>query len=70
MSTALQDKIAVITRGSTGIGLASTGYFWMKATVTPAVASDFKLVKVENSGHFIAEERPEFVTQQLIDFFR
>jgi pimeloyl-ACP methyl ester carboxylesterase len=37
--------------------------------VTP-VAADFKLVKVENSGHFIAEEQPEFVTRALIEFFK
>ena len=51
------------------LALASTGYFWMQASLTPAVANNFKLVKVENSGHFIAEEQSEFVTRALIDFF-
>jgi pimeloyl-ACP methyl ester carboxylesterase len=36
--------------------------------LTP-LASDFKLVKVENSGHFMAEEQPELVTRALIEFF-
>jgi pimeloyl-ACP methyl ester carboxylesterase len=51
------------------LGLGSTGYDWLKASVTPA-ATNFKLVKVENSGHFMAEEQPEFVTRALIEFFK
>jgi pimeloyl-ACP methyl ester carboxylesterase len=51
------------------LGLGSTGYGWLQAAVTP-VATDFKLVKVENSGHFMAEEQPEFVTRALIEFFK
>jgi pimeloyl-ACP methyl ester carboxylesterase len=29
-----------------------------------------RLVKVENSGHFMQEEQPEFVTKSLIEFFK
>ena len=51
------------------LGLGSTGYGWLKAAVTPK-ATDFRLVKVENSGHFMQEEQPEFVTKSLIEFFK
>lgn len=51
------------------LGLGATGYAWLQAAVTP-VAADFKLVKVENSGHFVAEEQPAFVTQELVAFFK
>jgi pimeloyl-ACP methyl ester carboxylesterase len=27
-------------------------------------------VNVENSGHFIQEEQPEFVTRTMVDFLR
>jgi pimeloyl-ACP methyl ester carboxylesterase len=51
------------------LGLGSTGYGWLQAAVPP-VAIDFRLVKVERSGHFVAEEQPEFVTRELIEFFK
>jgi pimeloyl-ACP methyl ester carboxylesterase len=51
------------------LGLGSTGYGWLKAAVTPK-ASDFRLVKVENSGHFMQEEQPEFVAKSLVEFFK
>jgi hypothetical protein len=34
------------------------------------VAPDFKLVKVEYSGPFFAEEPPDFVAGALTDFFK
>ncbi len=52
------------------LGLGSTGYFWSQASVTPGVAPDFKLVKVEHSGHFLAEEPPDFVAGALTDFLK
>jgi pimeloyl-ACP methyl ester carboxylesterase len=51
------------------LGLGSTGYGWLKAAVTPK-ATNFQLVKVENSGHFMQEEQPEFVTKTLLDFLK
>jgi pimeloyl-ACP methyl ester carboxylesterase len=50
------------------LGLGSTGYTWLKAAVTPK-ATNFRLVKVENSGHFMQEEQPEFVARTLVEFF-
>ena len=51
------------------LGLGSTGYGWLKAAVTPK-ATNFQLVKVENSGHFMQEEQPEFVTKTLVEFLK
>jgi pimeloyl-ACP methyl ester carboxylesterase len=51
------------------LGLGSTGYAWLQAAVPP-VTTDFRLVKVEDSGHFIADEQPDFVTRALLEFFR
>jgi pimeloyl-ACP methyl ester carboxylesterase len=51
------------------LGLGSTGYGWLQAAVTP-VTTNFKLVKVENSGHFMPDEQPAFVAQELIRFFK
>jgi pimeloyl-ACP methyl ester carboxylesterase len=50
------------------LGLGSTGYTWLKAALTPK-ATNFRLVKVENSGHFMQEEQPEFVARTLVEFF-
>jgi hypothetical protein len=38
--------------------LGGPGYNRLKATLTPEVA-DLRVIKVEGSGHFIAEEKPE-----------
>lgn len=51
------------------LGLGSTGYYWLQASVSPH-AKDFKLVKVEGSGHFLAEEQPEAVVRELTAFFK
>jgi pimeloyl-ACP methyl ester carboxylesterase len=50
------------------LGLGATGYGWLKASVTPK-ATDFRLVKIENSGHFMQEEQPEVVEKLFIEFF-
>ena len=50
------------------LGLGATGYGWLQAAVTPK-AADFRLVKIENSGHFIQEEQPEVISKLLIEFF-
>ena len=51
------------------LGLGSTGYTWLQAAVTPK-ATNFKVVKIENSGHFIPEEQPEVTLQLLMEFFK
>ncbi len=51
------------------LALGSTGYGWLQASV-PLVATNFKLVKVENSGHFMVEEQPDFVARAMLEFFR
>jgi pimeloyl-ACP methyl ester carboxylesterase len=33
------------------------------------LAENVQGIKVPNSGHFIAEEQPQFVVNQLSDFF-
>jgi pimeloyl-ACP methyl ester carboxylesterase len=33
-------------------------------------ATNFTMVRVENSGHFLMEEQPEFVENKLIEFFQ
>jgi len=50
------------------IGVGATGYGWLQASVTPK-ATHFRLVKVENSGHFPQEEQPKFVAKPLSEFF-
>jgi pimeloyl-ACP methyl ester carboxylesterase len=50
------------------LGLGSTGYTWLRAAVTPKT-TNFQLVKVENSGHFMQEEQPEVVATLLGEFF-
>lgn len=51
------------------LGLGSTGYYWLQASVSPHV-KDFKLVKVDGSGHFLAEEKPDVVVRELSAFFQ
>jgi hypothetical protein len=40
------------------LGLGGTGYFWLKAAVTPK-ATDFRLVEIENSGIFYRKNSPQ-----------
>lgn len=39
------------------LALGGPGYGWLRAVLTPK-ATDLKVVKMEGSGHFIAEEKP------------
>jgi pimeloyl-ACP methyl ester carboxylesterase len=50
------------------LGLGATGYPYLRAALTPK-ATTLRVVKIENSGHFMAEEQPEVVARVLIDFF-
>jgi pimeloyl-ACP methyl ester carboxylesterase len=35
----------------------------------PGKGTDVRVVKVENSGHYVPEEQPEVVARSLIEFF-
>ena len=43
-------------------------YEWVR-NVLPHKALDAEIVKVDGAGHYLAEERPEFVVEQLTAFF-
>jgi len=49
------------------LGLASIDYEWLKASLAPK-ASNVRMVKVDNSGHFFPEEQPEVTARELTDF--
>jgi len=49
------------------LGLGGPGYDWLKFTL-PHKAKDLKMVKVEDSGHFIVEEQPDIVIKDIIQF--
>ena len=50
------------------LGLGSINYEWLKASLAPK-ASNVRIVKVDNSGHFFPEEQPEITARELTDFF-
>jgi pimeloyl-ACP methyl ester carboxylesterase len=45
-------------------GLGSINYEWLKASLAPK-ASNVRIVKVDNSGHFFLEEHPEITAREL-----
>ncbi|GAB3891862.1 hypothetical protein GCM10029964_065730 [Kibdelosporangium lantanae] len=51
------------------LGLASPANFPTLRDVWPAQGTDVRMVKIDNSGHFLADDQPEAVAQRLIDFF-
>jgi pimeloyl-ACP methyl ester carboxylesterase len=51
-----------------GLGGSTFGYELLQATLVPK-AADVRIVRIENSGHFIPEEQPETASRHLIDFF-
>jgi pimeloyl-ACP methyl ester carboxylesterase len=51
------------------LGLGGPGYSWLKATLS-GKATDLRVIKVEGSGHFIAEEKPEATLGYLADFLK
>lgn len=63
-----QKKYPKLTMPVLGLGAEYTGWNWLQ--IERNHATNFKLVKVENSGHFIVMEQPEFVVEQLLAFFR
>ncbi|WP_219094243.1 alpha/beta fold hydrolase [Pseudomonas sp. UMAB-40] len=62
-----QKAYARLTMPVLGLGAEHTGWHWLQ--ITAQHATDFRLEKVEDSGHFIVMEQPEFVTEQLLNFF-
>jgi pimeloyl-ACP methyl ester carboxylesterase len=49
--------------------LAGPAYKWMKIVVAKK-ATNLTAVPVENSGHFVQEEQPEFVSKTVLDFLQ
>ncbi len=49
--------------------LAGPAYKWMQVVVGKK-ATHVTALPVENSGHFVQEEQPEFVTKTMIDFMQ
>ena len=57
-------KIPILTIG----GEAAIGNF---TTITfQKVANNVTGITLPNTGHFIPEERPNFLTKQILDFFK
>jgi pimeloyl-ACP methyl ester carboxylesterase len=42
-------------------------YEWLKASLAPK-ASNVRIVKADNSGHFFPEEQPEVTARELTNF--
>jgi pimeloyl-ACP methyl ester carboxylesterase len=51
------------------LALGGPAYGWMKKVVAQKAAK-LRAVNVENSGHFVQEEQPEFVARAMIDFLQ
>ena len=51
------------------LAMGGPAYGWMKKVVAQKTAN-LTAVKVEDSGHFIQEEQPEFVTRTMVDFLQ
>ena len=49
--------------GEAGVGNATTTSF-------QKVANNVTGITLPNTGHFIPEERPNFLTKQILDFFK
>lgn len=51
------------------LALGGIGHDWLAAAL-PEKAANLKLIRVENSGHFIPEEQPRAMVREFIAFFR
>lgn len=51
------------------LALGGIGHDWLAAALPPKVP-DLKLIRVENSGHFVPEERPDVLIREFNAFFR
>jgi pimeloyl-ACP methyl ester carboxylesterase len=47
------------------LGLGGPGYAWLKATLS-GKTTDLRVIKVKGSGHFIAEEQPDFTVHHRV----
>ena len=50
------------------LGLAGPGYGWLKGSLE-ANAENARVIKLENSGHFVQEEQPQELLRHLLAFF-
>ena len=62
-----QKRYSKLTMPVLGLGAEYTGYLWLQIVKKHAI--NFRLVKVEQSGHFMVLEQPAFVADQLVHFF-
>ncbi|MFC7556263.1 alpha/beta fold hydrolase [Pseudoroseomonas wenyumeiae] len=51
-----------------GLGATYTGMKWLP--IMSRQTTNFRLVEVKNSGHFIAMEQPVFVADQIRSFMQ
>jgi pimeloyl-ACP methyl ester carboxylesterase len=51
------------------LGLASPKNYSAMQHVWPLQGNDVRMVKIDNSGHFLTIEQPGTVARALIDFF-
>jgi pimeloyl-ACP methyl ester carboxylesterase len=51
------------------LGLASDQTYGTVKDLWPAQGTDVRVVRVEDSGHFIVDEQPGFLARQLLSFF-
>lgn len=49
------------------VGIGASGYDQLQQSL-PATATDYKLVRINNSGHFIAAEKPKETADAIIEF--
>lgn len=59
---------APVTMPVLGLGATYTGMNWLP--IMSKQATDFRLVEVKNSGHFISMEQPVFAADQVRSFLR
>jgi pimeloyl-ACP methyl ester carboxylesterase len=51
------------------LGLASVSSYDQFLGTLPAVANQFEVVRVDGSGHWLAEEQPDLVAREITRFF-
>jgi pimeloyl-ACP methyl ester carboxylesterase len=51
------------------LGLASVSSYDQFVAALPNLANRFEVVRVDGSGHWLAEEQPDFVAREIIRFF-
>ncbi|MDQ2720424.1 MAG: alpha/beta hydrolase [Bacteroidota bacterium] len=51
------------------LGIAASGYDMLKQSLASTTAN-FKMVKIEDSGHFLTAEKPKQMADVMIDFLR